>query len=116
MINALESTYTDICTIKRSGEYEDPETFETKFGESTVYENVKCALSQVSRSNYNANQSNSKNEIKYNVKLFISPNIEILTGDKAIVLRQGKTFEFKTGEPFPYISHQEVPLLKEGDA
>lgn len=111
----LESTYTDTCTIKRHMEVET-EWGETKLVETIVYENVKCAMSKKSISSNNTTQTVSSNNIQYVVMLFISPNIEVLAGDKVFVLHQNKTYDFDAGEGFYYSSHAEIPLLKEDEA
>lgn len=109
----LERTYNHKMTVIRVGEYEDVDGI-TKFGESTVYSDVKCALSQTSK--FNTTQG-IKNDIKYTSKVFASPEFQIYAGDKiSIQFENGLKRTHKAGESFIYPSHQEIPLLREEEA
>ncbi|QEK11691.1 hypothetical protein FQB35_04555 [Crassaminicella thermophila] len=112
----LEQTYFNRMKIIRITEI-ITEWDETISKEITVASNIKCAVSQTRRSSYNAAQTNVANEIKYTPKLFCGPDVDIKVGDKLIItLENGMTREYKTGEPYLYSSHQEIPLLREGEA
>ena len=104
----IESTYEDICKISR---YQDETVdFITKSVPVVVAENVICALSQ---SGLNpTTQTDSANNINYNIKLFLAPEIKINPGDQIEVLRFGKEYLFESsGEPMVYATHQEVILV-----
>lgn len=110
----IESTYWHKCDVFRDVEVEGV-SGRVAFEERPIYTNIPCALSQLNDS-YNANQQ-IPNEIKYAVKLFISPIYAILTGDKVIVtFENGVKRTLKAGESFPYPTHHEIPMLREDEA
>lgn len=110
----IEKMYEDRATINRYTEYEDPDTTETKLGLFPVYEDVPCRISQVTLDM--DRQTETVNEVLYETKLFISPDIKIKKGDVIEVTRRGVTREYKAGEPFVYHSYQEVSLQREDEA
>lgn len=111
---AIEQLYEDRATIKRYMEYEDPITKETKHGLQTIYEHKPCRISQ--RALGTNNQTETVNQIAYETKLFISPDLEIRQGDVIEVKRGTVTRTYTTGEPFLYPTHQEVSLQREDEA
>lgn len=84
-----------------------------------VHENVPCRLSNPGLNNADQGEANV---INYDVKLFLSSNFAIKAGDIVFVntVENGaivKTEEFESAkEPFVYVSHQEVLLLRKGYA
>lgn len=110
---ALERLYEDRATIKRHGEVEKP-TGETALGLGTISEDQPCRLSQKSLA---ANgQTDVENDISYETKLFIAPEVEVLQGDVVEVTKHGHTVTYVAGEPFRYPTHQEVNLSRKGAA
>lgn len=107
---AIERMYTDQCTISRHVQVKDPETKETKQVPQPVYTDQPCRISQrVLAAN---GQTEAQNDIGYESKLFIAPEIEIKQGDLLEVARDGVTRRYTAGEPFLYSTHQEVSLAR----
>jgi|SRR5690606_21082889 len=111
---AIERLYEDRATISRHMEYEDPITKETKSGLQPVYENQPCRISQ--RALGTNAQTEAVNQIAYETKLFISPDIEIKQGDVIEVTRGTVTRKYTAGEPFIYPTHQEVSIQRDDEA
>ncbi|PIC72427.1 ABC transporter ATP-binding protein [Sporosarcina sp. P17b] len=110
----IESTYFHKATVQRHGDFED-EYGETKPGVAVLYEDIDCAVSQ--NSGWNARQTDPRNIVEYNTKLFCSPAYLILPGDIiTAVFENGLVRKYKAGESIPYPYHQEVPLLREDEA
>ena len=74
----LETTYFDICTIKRKEKAKDPNTGVTTTKEVTISKDVKCALSK--KDSQVMNQTEVGN-LSYTHLLFVGPNTDILAGD-----------------------------------
>lgn len=110
----IERLYEDRATITRHMKYEDPITKETKYELETIYENQPCRISQRALA-ANA-QTETVNQIAYETKLFIAPELEIKQGDVVEVTRGGATRKYRAGEPFLYPTHQEVSLQREENA
>jgi hypothetical protein len=113
MIDAqiLETTYFDICTIKRKEKAKDPETGVTITKEVTISKDIRCALSKKDSQVMNQTEVGS---LSYTHLLFTGPNVDILAGDSVDVTSFGITETFIASKPFRYSSHKEVYLtLKE---
>ncbi|WP_410769585.1 ABC transporter ATP-binding protein [Fontibacillus sp. BL9] len=119
---ALERKYTDRVTVKRMGRVKV--NGETKQQLVTVYEGQPCRISQKALG-ING-QTETVNQIAYDTKLFIAPELEIKQGDTLTVTR-GRNIaagweavapgrEYKAGEPFPYETHQEISLQRKDTA
>lgn len=107
----LETTYFDICTIKRKEKIKDPDTGITTTIEVVKEKDVKCALSK--KDSQIMNQTEVGN-LSYTHLLFIGPNTDILAGDSVEVTSFDITDIFIASKPFRYSSHKEVYLtLKE---
>ncbi|NFD30418.1 hypothetical protein EXN57_02640 [Clostridium botulinum] len=114
---AIESLYDCTCNIYGYEKYKDPATKETKTGINPIpkYEKQSCKVSKQSLSKNN--QSDTTNNINYELKLFIAPELEIKQGDIIEVTNVlGVKTKYKAGEGFPYYTHQEVILNKEDKA
>lgn len=111
---AIEQLYEDRATISRHMEYEDPVTRETKQGLQPVYENQPCRISQ--RALGTNAQTEAVNQIAYETKLFISPDVDIRQGDVIEVTRGSAKRTYTAGEPFLYPTHQEVSLQRKEKA
>jgi len=104
----LEMTYEDRATIWR---HEDK-----KVGSVTrktwveKYSDQPCRISQKALGTNN--QTETVNQISYETKLFISPDVEILQGDVLEVTRGSLKRSYIAGEPFPYPTHQEVSIQR----
>lgn len=110
---ALDSMYEDSATIKRFVGIEKP-WGETVLEEVVVCENQPCRLSQKTLGTNG--QTEAQNNITYETKLFISPDLEIHQGDVIEVTRGGVTKPYTAGEPFPYPTHQEISLQRKDNA
>ncbi|APC81233.1 TPA: hypothetical protein ACXDAZ_004108 [Clostridium botulinum] len=114
---AIESLYDCTCSIYKYEKYKDPVTKETKTGINPIpkYEKQSCKVSKQSLSKNN--QTDTTNNINYELKLFINPEVEIKQGDEIEVANafDVKT-KYKAGEGFSYYTHQEVILNKEDKA
>lgn len=119
---AIERLYEDRSTISRYTEMTKP-SGETVLSPDPVSVHIDqpCRISQETQLGKN-NQTEAQNDIRYESKLFISPDIDILQGDVLEVTRgriteagwepiaQARTYT--AGEPFPYSTHQEVSLQR----
>lgn len=110
---AIERLYEDICAVSRMVDVKKP-SGETRQELQPVYTDQKCRLTQKTLASNH--QTESTNNILYETKLFIAPELEINQGDTMAVTHCGRTLKFTAGEPFVYGSHQEISLQKEGKA
>lgn len=113
---AVESIYDCTCNITGGKEkVKDPVTKETKIVPKIKYKDIPCRVSKQSLSKNN--QTDTVNQIVYELKLFISPELDINQGDTIEVTnRFGDKEIYKAGEGFSYNTHQEVILSKEDKA
>ncbi|QUH21725.1 hypothetical protein HYG84_17070 [Alkaliphilus sp. B6464] len=112
---AIESLYDCTCNVTGCEDYKDPVTRATKQVPKVKYEDQPCKVSKQSLSKNN--QTDTVNQIAYELKLFIAPELENKQGDTIEVTNKlGVKETYKAGEGFPYNNHQEVILLKEGKA
>ncbi len=110
---AIESLYEDRATISRY--------IETKVGSGAtklskdpvpVYADQPCRISQKALGTND--QTEAQNNVRYETKLFIAPELEIKQGDLIDIARGSVTRSYTAGEPFPYWSHQEISLERRG--
>jgi len=102
-----EKMYEDKVAVQRSERIKKPNGA-TEVGWVVKHSNVPCRISQTGLA---ANtQTDTTNDIDYSSKLFISPQTDILQGDKLTVTRGGITRGYTAGEPFIYPTHQEINL------
>lgn len=106
----IERLYEDTCTIYRYEKTTDPDTEETVQKAVAVYTDQACRVSQKMLGTNN--QTDAQNDIKYETKLFIAPELEIKQGDMIEVTRVNVTRKYEAGEPFLYPSHQEVSIQR----
>lgn len=108
----IERLYEDKVTISRYKNSKDPVTKETKQKPQPMYLDVPCKLSQTGLARNG--QTEAQNDIQYDAKLFISPELEIKQGDLIAITRpSGQVERYVAGKPFPpYPSHQEVNLTQ----
>lgn len=105
---ALEETYEDKVKIKR---YEKTKVNgETKFDWVLKLTDMPCRISQKALATNG--QTDTVNQIAYETKLFISPDIEVLQGDIIEVTRGSQMRMYTAGEPFLYPTHQEISLQR----
>lgn len=111
---ALETLYTDKCTVMHTETYE--ENGITKYTKKVVYKDIPCRLS------FGKTESGSPTvsqdiypRTNQNVALFISPDVDIPSGSEIEITRNGITRLYHmSSEPKIYPSHCEIFLeLKE---
>ncbi|MEC0171658.1 ABC transporter ATP-binding protein [Paenibacillus graminis] len=106
---ALESTYEGLATVTEKKDVKDPATGKTRQQPVVVLADEPCALSQTSLPA--ATQTMTADQINYDAKLFISPDVSIKPGSRIKVLQNGMVFEGEqTGKAFRYATHQEIKL------
>lgn len=106
---SLESTYEGLATVMEKRDVKDPATGKTRQQPVVVLTDEPCALSQTSLSA--ATQTVTANQIDYDAKLFISPDVFIQPGSRITVTQNGMLFEGEqTGKAFRYPTHQEIKL------
>lgn len=104
--------YEDRAKISGYTEVKKP-SGETRLEHGLKYEDIPCRISR--RGLATNGQTETKNNIMYEITLFIAPEIKIKQGDVIDVTGRGITRTYTAGEPFVYSSHQEVSLQrKEG--
>ncbi|MNW41161.1 hypothetical protein D3C74_182900 [compost metagenome] len=108
----IEQMYEDTTTISRLVDLgKDPIKREKIEGRQEIHVDQPCKLSQTSLAKNG--QTEAQNDIHYNAKLFIAPELEIMQGDLIAVTRKatGRVEKYVAGKPFPpYPSHQEINL------
>lgn len=112
---AIEMTYDSTCNISCYGPVKDPVTKETKMQPYIKHKDISCKI--LSRSLSKNNQTQVVNQITYEVKLLIAPELEINQGDTIEVTNAlGQKKKYTSGEGFTYPTHQEVILNKQDKA
>lgn len=116
---AIEKLYEDRATIKRNVEVTAPNKA-TRVELQTIYSDQPCRLSQKQLATNG--QTDAQNDIRYETKLFIAPELELQQGDMLEVTRGRNTAagwepiapmrKYEAGEPFPYVTHQEISIQR----
>lgn len=115
----IESTYFHNFSIYREQKItnEFGQTLPSKFLQVQNLQNIPCAYSQSSRNSMNATQTTTTNRININPKIFCSPGIDVHAGDRVYIYYHGRLLgKFQTSETILYDSHQEIPILRIGEA
>lgn len=107
---AIEKLYTDTATITGKREVTAPNGATRLEPDVPICVDQPCRISQKALATNN--QSEAQNDIQYETKLFIAPEILIRQGDDVVVVARGITQTYQAGEPFPYPTHQEVSLQR----
>nr|WP_150959356.1 ABC transporter ATP-binding protein [Aneurinibacillus sp. XH2] len=117
---AVERFYTDRCTVYRYKKRKKPGSGKTIQELVTFIENQPCRISQKALGTNG--QTDAQNNIAYETKLFIAPEVEIKQGDMLEVTRGRitkngwdpveETRKYHSGEPFPYPTHQEISIQR----
>ncbi|MHA6258351.1 hypothetical protein ACXYMX_00435 [Sporosarcina sp. CAU 1771] len=103
--SAVEFMNDKMVEIQRYVEYRKPSGADGQRWEP-IHTDVPCRLSSVKLDN---TVQGDGNQIQYDTKLFLSPAVEVKAGDRMAV--NGVKYE-SAKEPFVYISHQEVLLIR----
>lgn len=107
---AIESLYSDKCTIYSWENSKDVETRITKPQRVKKYEGVPCRLSFKNISS--VNQTTFEAVITQVIKLFISKDISIKEGSEIEIERDGQVNLYKcSGMAARYSNHQEIILI-----
>lgn len=109
----LEKTYEDRCSITRMVDYKKPNGANGTRPE-VILSDQPCRISQKALGSNN--QTDTKNNIAYETKLFISPYLEIEQGDILNVTRNSVTRKYNAGEAFMYPTHQEISIQRDTEA
>lgn len=108
---ALKKLWTGKCSIFEQRSVVDPITHITSFKAVAVVENEPCRLSYPTSNDVYVDESNTVQELKAPVTLFIRPDLVILEGSRITVTQNGRTVEYKaSGTPSVHSCHQEVKL------
>lgn len=102
---ATEFMYDKTATVMRYVEYTKPSGADGQRWED-VHVSVPCRLSSVKLDNTSQADANL---VQYDTKLFLSSGSLILAGDRLSV--DGVMYE-SAKEPFVYVTHQEVLLVR----
>ncbi|MBN2980120.1 ABC transporter ATP-binding protein [Cohnella algarum] len=106
----IERFYTDRMTLYRYEPVKDPVTKSTMQIPQIILADQPCRISQTGLGKNG--QTEAQNDIQYETKLFVAPEVEIRQGDLLEVTREAVTRRYEAGEPFPYSTHQEVSLQR----
>lgn len=105
---AVERLYDRTATIQRYEPYQKPNGADGMRW-ATKHENVPCRLSSVGMQTLNNTAQDDVNSIQYDVKVFLSSDINVQAGDVFVI--DGVRYE-SAKEPFVYVTHQEVLLTR----
>lgn len=106
--SAVERLYDRTATIQRYEAYQKPNGADGMQW-VTKHDNVPCRLSSVGMQTLNNVSQDDVNAIQYDVKVFLSSDIGVQAGDVFII--DGVRYE-SAKEPFMYVTHQEVLLIR----
>jgi len=105
---AVERLYDRTATIQRYEPYQKPNGADGMHW-VTKHENVPCRLSVVGMQTLNNASQGDANTIQYDVKVLLSSDVDVRAGDIFIV--DDVRYE-SAKEPFVYVTHQEVLLIR----
>lgn len=109
----LEKMYEDRCSISRWVTIKKPNGANGKELQA-VLSDQPCRISQKALGSNN--QTDTKNNIAYETKIFISPDVEIKQGDVINVTRNSVIRKYNAGEAFIYPTHQEISIQRDTEA
>ena len=108
---AIRKLWTGKCSIFEQRSVVDPITHITSFKTVAIVENELCRLSYPLSTDTYVNVSDTVQELKAPVTLFIRPDLVILEGSRVTVTQNGRTTEYKaSGTPSVHSCHQEIKL------
>lgn len=109
--NAIESLYTDTCTIITEKDTVNTETGIVETARVTS-EEYPCRISYI---NLPATNGDGFPVMSQSVTLFLNPEVDVPAGADVDVSRQGRELHFKAaGVPALYDNHQEISLVNRG--
>jgi hypothetical protein len=86
----------------------------TRIELAPIYTDQPCRMSQKQLASNG--QTEAQNDVQYEMKLFIAPELAIQQGDVLELTRGSRSWTLYAGEPFPYPTHQEISLQRKGYA
>lgn len=107
--DALNQTFIDTCDIYNTEKIinDDGTSY---FNWVCVHENIPCKLSFSSTNKIDKNSSVPS--LDQTVTLFLSNDIEVLSGSKITVNKNGNTITYRnSGFPLTFLTHQEINLI-----
>ena len=105
---AIQSMWTDLCTVTVKKRVTDAETHISSFTDEILLEDEPCKLSFSSTTPTAGDDTQS---ITQTVKLFVANAVAIPAGSRVTITRDGKSLEYKSsGEPSIFTYHQELSL------
>lgn len=105
---AIESLYSDKCTITFRKHVKDKKTHVTKSTEEVIGTDIPCRLSFSSSPSTNGSNAPQKEQ---SIKLFLAPEVDVPEGSLIEVERLGhKTKYHRSGTIVRYVTHQEIML------
>jgi len=106
---ALQTLWTDTCSIYTYSKTLNELTKRTEFSETLLYSNIPCKLSfdSLATTNSSGDHVDSKTQ---NVILFTDNLIVIPVGSKVVVTREQNIFAYKVVGLGMFHNHQEVKL------
>lgn len=107
--HGIETLYFDRATIIEYQHVFDPEDCSTGVKEVVLCENEPCKVSHDRTST--TRDGDAGDDTMLITKLFIRPDLEVKSGSKIIVTRNGVDVIYKnSGETAMYINHQEIKI------
>lgn len=108
--------YKDTCTISRQMATTDDigaDVYEL----TAVYSDVPCRLGQTGQSaSTNGTETDSTFTLSDRLRLCLSPEYDVKPNDIISISHEGQSFIMRADTPFKYMTHQEIKLLKDGEA
>ena len=105
---AIEKMYIGTCDVIEHRKVKDPVTKKTGFKDEPVLLAEPCRLSFKSSP---VTGSDNTASVTQEIKLFVSPDVEIKSGSKIEVTQNGITKAYtNSSEPIIYETHQEITL------
>jgi len=105
----IESEYRGACDITVFSQTKDTDTGITRVAEEVVLRDMPCRLSFEGLKSAESTETAAR--VSQRAKLFISPDIKIMSGSKITVRQDGLERKFAmSGIPAVYPTHQEVML------
>lgn len=105
--------YEDRCSISRWVTIKKPNGANGKELQ-VILSDQPCRISQKALGTNG--QTDTKNNIAYETKLFISPDVEIKQGDIINVTRNDVVRKYNAGEAFMYPTHQEISIQRDTES
>jgi hypothetical protein len=109
---AVETLYDKKATIKRQ-QAGTKSNGADGFAWTVIYDSVPGRLSTLGTQTLKNASLEEVNKVEYEVKFFLSSDYSVLVGDEFTI--DGIRFE-TSKEPFKYVSHQEILLVRKGYA